>query len=72
MPFGAILPHDDVTFFIFEVLTTTRAHSSKSFILNFYMKIIRAKQAKGHFAYFGQRDQHGIIAIHLTQRKILF
>ena len=26
------------------------------------MKIIRAKQAKVHSAYFLQRDQHGIIA----------
>ena len=32
--------------FIFEVLTTTRARNSKSFLLSLYMKIIRAKQAK--------------------------
>ena len=43
--------------FMFEVLTTTRARSSKSFILCIYMKTIRAKQAKVHFAYFVQRDQ---------------
>ena len=38
--------------FIFEVLTTTRARNSKSFILCLYMKTICAKQAKVHFAYF--------------------
>ena len=43
--------------FIFEVLTTARARSSKSFILCLYMKAIRAKQAKVHSAYFVQRDQ---------------
>ena len=48
--------------FIFEVLTTTRARSSKSFTLCFYMKTIRPKQAKVRFAFFVQRDQHGIIA----------
>ena len=32
--------------FIFEVLTTTRARSSKSFILFFYMKTISAKQVQ--------------------------
>ena len=46
--------------FIFAVLTTTRARSRKSFTL--YMKTIRTKQAKVHFAYSVQRDQHGIIA----------
>ena len=30
------------------------------------MKTIRAKQAKVHLAYFVRRDQHGIIAKHLT------
>ena len=49
---------------MFEVLTTTRARSSKSFTLCFYMITIRAKQAKVHFTYFVQRDQHGIIAKH--------
>ena len=57
---------------IFEVLTTTRARSSKSFTLCLCVKIIRAKQAKVHFAYFAQHDQLGIIAKHLTQRKVLF
>ena len=38
--------------FIFQVLTTTRARSSKSFGLCLCMKTIRAKQAKVHFAYF--------------------
>ena len=33
----------------------TQARSSKSFILYQYMKSIRAKQAKVHFAYFVQR-----------------
>ena len=51
---------------LFEVLTTTGAHSSKFFILCLYMKTIRAKQAKVHFAYFVQRDQHGIIATDLN------
>ena len=50
----------------FEVLTTTEARSSKSFTLCLYMKIIRAKQAKVHSAYFVQRDQHGIIAEDVT------
>ena len=36
------------------------------------MITIRAKQAKVHLAYFVQRDQHGVIAKHLTQRKVLF
>ena len=27
---------------------------------------VRAKKAKGHFAYFAQRDQHWIEAQHLT------
>ena len=57
---------------IFEVLATTRAHSSKSFILCFCMKTIRAKQATVQFAYFVQREQLGIIAKHLTFRKVLF
>ena len=53
--------------FTFEVLTTTRARSRKSFTLCLYMKITRTKQAKVHFAYFAQCDQHGIIAKDLTQ-----
>ena len=48
---------------IFEVLTTTRVRTSKSFVLCLYMITIRAKQAKVH--------QHGIIAKHLTQSSIL-
>ena len=44
--------------FIFEVLTTTRARSSKSFILCLYVKTIRGKRAKVHFTYFVQRDQN--------------
>ena len=48
--------------FIFEVKTTTQAHSGKFFILCLSMKTIRAKQAKVYFAYSTQRDQHGIIA----------
>ena len=42
---------------------TTRARSSKSFILCLYMKTICAEKAKVHFPYFVQ-DQHEI-AIHL-------
>ena len=57
--------------FIFDVLTTTQARSSKSFILSLYMKTIRAKQARVHFGYFVQSDQFGIITKHLTQRKVL-
>jgi len=30
------------------------------------MKTIRAKQAKAQFAYFVQRDQHGLIAKDFT------
>ena len=48
--------------FLFDVLTTTGARSSKSFILCLYMKTICAKHAKVQFAYFVRRDQHGIIA----------
>ena len=40
--------------------------SSKSFILCLYVKTIRAKQARVHFAYFVRRDQHGVIAKPLT------
>ena len=49
--------------FIFEVLTTTRARS-RSFCLG--VKAIRAKKAKVHFNHSLRRDQHGIIAKHLT------
>ena len=37
-------------------MTTTRARTSKSFILCLNMKTIRAKQAKVHSAYFVQRS----------------
>ena len=36
------------------------------------MKNIRAKQGKVHSAYFVQRDQHGITATGLTERKVQF
>ena len=36
------------------------------------MKTIRTKQAKVQFAYFVQRDHHGIIAKDLTRRKVQF
>ena len=52
--------------FIFEVLTTAEARSRKSFFLCRYMNTIRAKQAKVYFAYFVERDQHGIISKHLS------
>ena len=52
--------------FIFEVLMTTRARSSKSFTLCLYMKTFRTKLAKVQLAYFVQSDQHGIIAKGLT------
>ena len=59
---------------MFGVLTTTQAHSTKSFILSLCMKTIRAaKQAKVRFAYnFVQGDQQGKISKHSTQRKVLF
>ena len=51
---------------------TTRARSSKYFILSLCMKTIRSKQAKLYFAYFEQRGQTGKIAKHLTARKVLY
>ena len=45
----------EVNIVIFVVLTTTRTRSSESFILCLYVKAIRAKQAKVHFAYFVRR-----------------
>jgi len=51
---------------LFEVLTTTRARSGKSFTLCLYKKTFRTKLAKVQFADFVQRDQHGIIARDLT------
>ena len=49
--------------FLFEVLTATRARSSKSLILCLCMITIGTKQVKVHLAFFCmQRDQHGIIA----------
>ena len=50
--------------FHLEVLTTTRARSSKSSFFT-YIKTIHAKQAKVHSAYFVQREQHRIISQHL-------
>ena len=48
-----------------------RARSNKSFTLCLYMKTIRTKQAKVQFAYFVQRDRHGVITKDLTQSSIL-
>lgn len=62
------LPNDDVKF---EVLTTTGARCSKSFILRVYMKTIYANQMKRHFAHFLQCDQHGQIAKQLTCLKFV-
>ena len=42
--------------FIFEALTTKRAHSGRSLNLYLYMKTIRAAQAKVHMACFVQSD----------------
>ena len=36
------------------------------------MKTIRTKQAKVHFAYFVQHEQHGLIAKDLTYHKAQF
>ena len=59
--------------FIFELLTTTRARHSKSFILCLCMKPSRAKQANVHFAHIVHHDQLGIIAKkkNLTRSSIL-
>ena len=57
---------------IFEFLTTRRAPSSKSCILCRNTKTIRAKQAKVRIVYFVHCDEHGMIAKHLTERKVLF
>jgi len=51
-------------------MITTRARSSKSFILWLCMKTIHSKQAEWNFTYFQQRDQIGK-AKHLTARKVL-
>ena len=59
-------PNDDVNF-------SATPQYSKSFILCFYMETVRTKkQAKVYFAYFVQLNQHGVIAKHLTQRKVQF
>ena len=57
---------------ISEILTTTEARRSKSFTLFLYRKTISNKPGKVQFAYFVQRDQHGIIAKDVTERKVLF
>lgn len=36
------------------------------------MKIIRAKHAKGHFAFFAQRNQHEVVVKYLADRNVLF
>jgi len=57
--------------FIFEILKTTWIRSSKCFVLCRCLKISRAKeQAKVLFTCFVQRGQLGIIAKHLTWRKV--
>ena len=38
----------------------------------FHFFVFRAKQVKVHVAYFFHREQHVIIAEHLTQCKSLF
>ena len=45
---------------------TTRARSSRSFILCLYKNTIFAEQQEVHFAYFVQREQDEIMAKHLT------
>ena len=44
--------------------------SRKSFIVCHYLKSIRTNQAKWLFANFVQCVQHGIVAKHLTDRKV--
>ena len=44
---------------------------SKSFIPCLSVESIRATQVNIHFSHFGQRDQHGIIVQHITNRKFL-
>ena len=70
--FEVILPNGNAKFFILEPLVTTQARSSKSLILWLNTKTIRGNQVKGHFAHFVQRPQLGIIAKHLSNRKVLF
>ena len=48
---------------LYSIKSTER---KKSLIPCRYMKTVRAKQAKVHFAYFVQSDQHEIIAKYLT------
>ena len=57
--------------FIFEVQTTTRAHSIKYYFLWSHMKTSPAEQAKGHFAHFVKRAQHGKVENHLTDRRAI-
>lgn len=57
--------------FTFEVLTTTRPRSCKSFILCLCMKTFRAKKAEVPLANFLQRHQLEIISKqNLTQSSI--
>ena len=62
--FWRSLPNDDLKF---SYLRWWRQR--KLFIFCLCMKTIRAKQAKVHFVYFVQRDQHGVIAKDLTSQS---
>ena len=76
--FGAIssrsLPNDDVKF---SYLRFRRQREAAAVNLSFFASYMKNHSCQAiakvpHFVYFVQRDQHGIIAKHLTQRKVLF
>ena len=62
--FWRSLPNDNVKFSDLE-FWRQRELAAVNLSL-FVMKTIRAKEAKVRFAYFVQRDQHGIIVKDLT------
>ena len=68
MQFFDVLDETTTWNFIFEILTTMRAHNRKSSILCLYMKSIFANQVKGHLAHLVQGGQSKT----LMYRKILF
>ena len=66
-------PRPCLEIFIFQVLKTKRAHSSKSFILCLYLKSICVNQVKGPSAHFVQCDQQNdkCKTLNPTQSSIL-
>ena len=57
--------------FKFDFLTTTQP-STENILCSASMKTVPSKHAKVHFAYFEQRDKHGIVAKHLPNTKSYF